>query len=68
VSGAPLSVLRLGQVEAFDRFLPQFYPLSNRFEGETIDRLIGLLRRVPTIELCYGDGAEAVNAIRTWAQ
>ncbi len=68
VSGAPLSVLRLGPVEAFDRFLPQFYPLSNRFEGETIDRLIDLLRRVPTIELCYGDGAEAVNAIRTWAQ
>lgn len=68
MSGAPLSIRRLGLIEAFERFLPQFYPVSNRFDGETIDRLIDLLRRAPAIELCYGDGAEAVDAIRTWAK
>lgn len=66
--GAPLSVRPLSLIEAFDRFLSQFYPVSNRFDGKTIDRLIGLLRGVPAIELCYGDGAEAVDAIRTWSK
>ncbi len=68
MSGAAPSVRHLGLIEAFERFLPQFYPVSNRFDEETIDRLIGLLRRAPTIEVCYGDGSEAVNAIRTWAK
>ena len=66
--GAPITIRRLGLIEAFDRFLSQFYPVSNRFDGKTIDWLIDLLRGVPAIELCYGDGTEAVNAIRTWAK
>jgi hypothetical protein len=68
VEGAPLSVRRLDPGEAFDRFLPEFYPLSNRFERETMDRLIGLLRQVNAIELCYGDGAAAAEAVCRWAQ
>ena len=68
MGGAPLSVRRLTLIEAFDRFLAQFYPVSNRFDGKTIDWLIDLLRDVPAIELCYGDGAEAVEAIRTWSK
>jgi hypothetical protein len=67
VDGAPLSVRRLDPGEAFDRFLPQFYPVSNRFEAETMDRLVGFLRQVTAIELCYGDAEAAANAVRKWA-
>jgi energy-coupling factor transporter ATP-binding protein EcfA2 len=68
VDGAPLSVRRLNPGEAFDRFLPEFYPVSNRFEAATIDRLVSFLRQVPAIELCYGDGAAAAEAVRKWAR
>ena len=64
---APLKVRRLNVSEVFDRFLPQFYPVSNRFEGETMERLIGFIRQVEAIELCYGDGAAAAEAVRNWA-
>jgi energy-coupling factor transporter ATP-binding protein EcfA2 len=65
---APLKVRRLNASEVFDRFLPQFYPVSNRFEGETMERVVGFLRQVPAIELFYGDGEAAAEAVRKWAQ
>lgn len=68
VEGVPLNVRRLDLREAFDRFLPEFYPVSNRFEAETMDRLVGFLRQVTAIELCYGDGAAAAEAILRRAQ
>jgi len=68
VDGAPLSVRCLDPGEAFDRFLPEFYPVSNRFEAETMDRLVGFLRQVTAIELCYGDGAAATETLRKWTQ
>jgi hypothetical protein len=65
---APLKVRRLNASEVFDRFLPQFYPVSNRFEGETMERVVGFLRQVPAIELFYGYGEAAAEAVRKWAQ
>lgn len=65
---APLKVRRLNVSEAIDRLLPQFYPVSNRFEGETMERLIGFIKQVEAIDLCYGDVEAAAEAVRRWAQ
>lgn len=65
-AGQPLNVRRLKASEALDRLLPQFYPVSNRFNRDIMDRLIELVSQVPAAELCYSDAAAAVNALRTW--
>ncbi len=64
--GASVTFRRLTADESFDRILPEFYPVSNRFDGETIDALIGLLRQAPVFELHYGDSGAAVAALRQW--
>jgi hypothetical protein len=62
--GAALDARRLEPVEAFEALLPQFYPLANRFDRDSMDRLIQLLVTVPCFHLSYGDLAHGVGAVR----
>ena len=58
---------RLSPLEAFEALLPEFYPLANRFDGDTLDRLTRLLTQVACIRLTYGDLRAGMNAVQELA-
>jgi hypothetical protein len=63
-AGEPLELRPLDPDETFDRFLPEFYPLANRFDRQLLDELVAALRQAQAFELSYGDLDAAMSAVR----
>lgn len=64
-TGQPAGIVPLDPVEAFPRFLQDFYPLRGSLNAEKVERLVQWMSQRRCVELRYGSLDEGVTLMKT---